>query len=304
MQSPAMYKHCPLELTANIWLVGNYYFNLYLIKGTHACALVEMGVSAVVDAVIGQIDSLGVSPDYLVLAHPHTDHITGMPGLMERYPKARLVAAEGARDFALHPKALPGMVYEDQYIATRLGQVGLPAGRPALQALSFPEDHRVIDQPVDIDLGGLTLRCLPVPSHSPGNLAVHVPERNTLFVSDSLGFHYPGRGFCPLFFTGFGVFQATLAELEALKPEIVGPGHQGALAGPDAETVFRQAREAADGVLATVRASNESDAAIAERLFEKYYVDEFTLYSEENIMGCCRLLVRRAKEALLVATVP
>jgi len=298
MQSPAMYKHCPLELTANIWLVGNYYFNLYLIKGTHACALVEMGVTAVVDAVIGQIDSLGVSPDYLVLAHPHTDHITGMPGLIERYPKAQLVAGEGARDFALHPKALPGMVYEDQHIAARLIQIGLPAARSSLAAMPFPEDHHVIAQTGDIDLGGVTLRCIPVRGHSPGNLVVHVPERAALFVSDSLGFHYPGRGFCPLFFTGFGAFQATLAELASLKPDIVGPGHQGAITGPDVEPAFRQARVAADSVLAIVRDSGEPDAVIAGRLFEKYYVDEFTLYSEENIMGCCRLLVRRAKEAL------
>jgi hypothetical protein len=106
--SPAMYKDCPLELTADIWLVGNYFFNQYLIRGTRACALVEMGVTAVVDAAIAQLDSLGASPDYLVLVHPHTDHITGLPGLMQRYPGARLVAGEGAREFALHPKALPG----------------------------------------------------------------------------------------------------------------------------------------------------------------------------------------------------
>ncbi len=298
MQPPAMYKRCPLELTADVWLLGDYFFNLYLVKGTRAWALVEMGVTAVVDAVIGQLDSLGVSPDYLVLTHPHADHITGLPRLVERYPKAQLVAGEGARDFALHPKALPGMVYEDQHIAARLSQIGLPAARSSLKTLPFPEDHHVISQTKDIDLGGVTLRCIPVRGHSPGNLAVHVPERAALFVSDSLGFHYPGRGFCPLFFTGFRAFQVTLAELASLKAGIVGPAHQGPIIGPDVETAFRQAQDAAEGVLATVRDSGESDEVISGILFEKYYVDEFTLYSEENIMGCCRLLVRRAREAL------
>ncbi len=298
MQPPAMYKHCPLELTTDVWLLGNYFFNLYLVKGTRACALVEMGVTAVIDAVIGQLDRLGVSPDYLVLTHPHADHITGLPGLIEKYPRARLVAGAGAREFALHPKALSGMISEDHYTAARLGQVGLPAGRPALQTLSFPEDHSAIGQPAEIDLGGLTLRCLPVQGHSPGNLAIHVPERGALFVSDSLGFHYPGRGFCPLFFTGYGEFMATLAELASLKPDFVGPAHQGTITGPGVETAFRQAHDAAEGVLATVRESGEADEVVAGRLFEKYYVDEFTLYSEQNIMGCCRLLVRRAKEAL------
>ena len=91
---------------------------------------------------------------------------------------------------------------------------------------------------------------------------------------------------------------ATLAELASLKPDFVGPAHQGTITGPGIETAFRQAHDAAEGVLATVRDSGESDEVIAGRLFEKYYVDEFTMYSEDNIMGCCRLLVRRAKEAL------
>ena len=298
MQIPAMYKKCPLELAPDIWLVGNYFFNLYLIKGSRACALVELGVTAVVDAVLEQLDSLGVAPDYLVLTHPHADHINGLPGFMERYARARLVAGEGARAFARHPKALPGMVFEDRHIGARLGRLGLPPGRAALETLPFPENHHVITQPEEIDLGGLTLRCLPVQGHAPGNIAVHVPERAALLVSDSLGFHYPGRGFCPLFFTGYRAFVETLAELASLKPAIVGPAHQGVIAGSEVATAFRQARAAAEGVLKTVRDSDEPDEVIAGRLFEKYYVDEFTLYSEANISGCCRLLVRRAREAL------
>jgi len=298
MQQPEMYDHCPLELTSDIWLLGNYFFNLYLVRGRRASALIEMGVSAVVDDVIGQLEGLGISPDYLVLAHPHADHLSGLPGLSERYPGARVVAGKGARNFALHPKALPGMISEDRYIATRLCEVGLPAGRASLQTLSFPEDHLVIEQMQAIDLGGVTLRCITVEGHSPGNLVVHVPEKRALFVSDSLGFHYPGRGFCPLFFTGFHKFKATLGELAAIGPEIVGPAHQGAITGPEVSTAFKQARAAANDMLTFVKESKQSDDVIAQQLFEIYYVDEFTLYSEENIMGCCRLLVRRAGEAL------
>ncbi|CAD7839127.1 MAG: hypothetical protein [Olavius algarvensis Delta 4 endosymbiont] len=298
MQQPEKYNHCPLEPAPDIWLLGNYFINLYLVRGRRASALFEMGVSAVVDDVIRQLEGLGIAPDYLVLAHPHTDHLSGLPGLRQRYPGARLVAAEGARNFALHPKALPGMISEDAHITARLGEVGLPAVRPSLQTLSFPADHHVVGQTEDIDLGGVTLRCIPVEGHSPGNLVIHVPGKEALFVSDSLGFHYPGRGFCPLFFTGYAPFMSTLVELEALGPAIVGPGHQGAITGPAAAVVFERAREAADGVLKIVGDGTGEDAIIAEQLFQKYYVDEFTLYSPENIMGCCRLLVRRAREAL------
>jgi len=298
MQQPEKYNHCPLELTSGIWLLGNYFINLYLVCGRRASALFEMGVSAVVDDVIEQLEGLGITPDYLVLAHPHTDHLSGLPGLRQRYPDARLVAGDGAREFAQHPKALSGMVSEDAHIATRLGEVGLPAGRAPLQALTFPPDHHVIGQTEDIDLGGATLRCIPVKGHSPGNLVVQVPEKKALFVSDSLGFHYPGRGFCPLFFTGYEPFMLTLTELEALEPAIVGPGHQGVISGVAVAAAFANARAAANEVLDIVRQGGADDDAITRHLYTKYYVDEFTLYSPENIMGCCRLLVRRAHQVL------
>ncbi len=298
IKQPIQFESCPIELTSNIWLLGNYFFNLYLVNGTKASALVEMGVTAVVDAVIGQLEGLEVSPDYLVLTHPHTDHIAGLPGLLERYPRARLVAGAGAREFAMHPKALKSMLYEDRFIAGRLAGEGIYAGRPPLEALPFPEGHLSVDNQEDIDLGGLTLHCISVSGHSPGNIAVQVPERKALFVSDSLGFHYPGRGFCPLCFTGFDGFTDTLGMLESLKPDILGPGHQGPIIGPDAEKAFREARQEVNRVLDAVRDSGTDDEALARAFFRKYYVDEFTLYSEENILNCCRLLVRRAREAL------
>ena len=83
----------------------------------------------------------------------------------------------------------------------------------------------------EIDLGGVTLRFLAVGGHAPGNLAVFIPEERTLLASDSLGFHYPGGGFFPVFFTGYGEYMATLDRLESLHPERLGLGHYGWMRG-------------------------------------------------------------------------
>jgi glyoxylase-like metal-dependent hydrolase (beta-lactamase superfamily II) len=149
-----------------------------------------------------------------------------------------------------------------------------------------------------INLGGLTLDCFTVGWHSPGNLAVHVPELDALMVSDSLGFHYPGRGFCPLFFTGYKDFLATLDRLAALKPAIVCPAHQGALTGQQAASAFEDAhRTATEFRSRIIDADPADDANLFSELFHRFYKDEFKLYSPENIGNCIKLLIRRVRES-------
>ena len=48
----------PRELAPGLWVLGNYFFNLYLVKGSQASALIEIGVSAIVDEIIRQLKLL------------------------------------------------------------------------------------------------------------------------------------------------------------------------------------------------------------------------------------------------------
>lgn len=285
----------PEQLSENLWLLGNYFFSLYLVRGRDASALIETGISATCDAVIAQLDMLGIAPDYIVVTHPHSDHVTGLTGLCERFPQALPLIGRGAREFVSHPKAQLAMIREDRFMAMRLSERGYPIGRAPIAAFHFPDEGIDIAGPHEIDLGGITLRCLPVKGHSPGNIAIHLPEKEALMVSDSLGFHYPGRFFCPLFFTGFADYLATMDGLAALTPRILGFGHQGPLMGAEVGKAFISAREAALTLRDEVLAKRDNEA-LAERLFDQFYRDEFTLYSEENISGCMQLLIRRCLE--------
>ena len=287
----------PQRLADNLWVLGNYYFNLYLVRGTRASALIEMGVSAIVDSVIAQLDALKIEPDYLVLTHPHTDHFTGLAGLSERFPDAVMIAGEGAREFVSHPKAPASMLFEDRFISRRLAENGITPGRPPLETVTFPEKYTAVTEEIAIDLGSITLKCLPVGGHSPGNIIVHLPELDAVVAADSLGFHYPGRGFCPLFFTGYEDFLAALDQIADLKPAIIGPAHQGALTGAAAAGAVVDARRAAEDIYERVVKAHRAGRDIADDLFEEFYRAEFTLYSENNIGNCMHLLVRRALEA-------
>lgn len=286
----------PMEISPHVWMLGNYFFNLYLVTGHNRSALFESGISGCIDSVIAQLDVLGVSPDYLIPSHPHSDHITGLPGLMERFPRARIVMAAGAKEFITHPKALPLLIKEDSFMSKGLERMGIVPGRPPLEVIPEIRDALIVEDNCSLDLGGdIFLDLTKVGGHSPGNLLGFVKKDKTLFCSDSLGFHYPGRGFWPLYFTGAAAYVATIDLILSLDPRVIGPAHQGHLKA----TVSQAINETRDITLSTIERVKHtplSDTKLTQQMFEESYRDEFTLYTRENILNCTHLLIKRARE--------
>ncbi|MBI4963815.1 MAG: MBL fold metallo-hydrolase [Desulfomonile tiedjei] len=286
----------PRLLTDGLWVVGNYYFNSYLVKGEQATALIDVGVSAVVDDVIRQLDSLRIAPTFLVVTHPHTDHVTGLDGLQVRYPQALIVAAEGAADFLAHPKAGEVMALEDLHMADFLASKGLNPGRRPIEEPPSLNNCLIAKDGYEMDLGGLTLRFISVTGHAPGEIVAHIPEIDALILSDSLGFRYPGRGVFPLFFTNYSDYIASLDRLRNLRAKIVGVAHQGPLSGAQIEKAFEESGREAMRLRDKIRLDSRDDEEVAADVFKEYYKDELMIYTPENIMNCARLLVRRARE--------
>ena len=287
----------PQQLADNLWALGNYHYNLYLVRGASRTALVEVGVSAVVDEVLRQLEELGAEPDYLVVTHPHADHLTGLAGLRERFPEAAVLAGAGTREFAEHPKAARNLVQEDRYIHEAMAEKGYPPGRSPVEAPPSLSDARVVGEGDRLDLGGVTVGFLEAKGHSPGHLAVEVPEASALLVSDAVGFPFPGRGFFPMFFTGYRDYLLTLERIGAIAPRVLGFGHQGFALDDDVPRLVDEAAGAARALLDRVLAHEGDDAALAERLFDECYRDELTINSDGNIRGCVSLLIKRCRQA-------
>ena len=287
----------PRLLTDGLWVLGNYYFNLYLVKGEQASALIEVGVSAVVDDVIRQLEGLQVSPTFLVVTHPHADHITGLPGLRERFPQALVVAAEGTPEFLAHPKAGKAIVPEDRHMTNFLEAHGIKPGRPPVEEAPTLENCLIARDNDEMDLRGLTLRFLSVKGHAPGKIVAWVPQIRALMLSDSLGFRFPGRGVMPLFLTGYSDYIATLDRLEALQPSIIGVAHQGPVVGKkEVDEAFREARQTAAELRDRILRDQRDADDLVRDIFNTYYRDELTLYTEQNIVNCAKLVVKRARE--------
>jgi len=285
----------PHRLAEGLWVLGNSFFNLYLVRGKAASALVDTGISAMADEVIGQMEELGVKPDTLIVTHPHPDHINGLDALRERYPEARVVIGPGAREFLAHPRTEAALVAEDHFMAEFLTSRGYRPGRPPIGRPPSVNGAEVVSDNETIDLGGLTLRFLHVGGHAIGNILVHVPELHALMAADSLGFRIPSIGFFPIFFTGYADYMAAIDRLEALKPRILCLAHQGPLLGEDARKAFKDARKAARSLYEEIRNDPRDEDVIISELYPRFYRDELALYTSENIIGCCRLVIRRSR---------
>jgi 2-aminobenzoylacetyl-CoA thioesterase len=286
----------PPQLSGRIRVLGKRPFPAYLIRGDRCSALVEAGISATAEEVVGQLDGLEVTPDFIVITHPHTDHVTGLDPLRGRYPGIRVLAGEGAAAFLSHPAAATAIIAEDLYMAAHIEARGYPVGGSRAEKVPDLADARICGEGDELDLGGVTLRFLKVRGHSPGSLAVFVPEEKTLLASDSLGFHYSGNRLFPVFFTGYREYMATLDRLEPLRPEILGLGHHWFMRNKDAAEAFVLARKSAVGLRERLRDDLRDGETVVVEIVKGFYRDKLTLYSRENITNCCRLLLRRSLE--------
>ena len=287
----------PSQVTDNLWILGNDYFHLYLIKGSDACALVETGISATADILLEQLSSMGTEPDFLIVTHPHSDHVTGLDSLKHAFPRATVMVGNGAESFLNHPKAVKNIINEDRHMAESMASHGLLTRRQVITSVPSLAGCTVMSDGNELYLGGLMIRFLEAKGHSPGNLLVHIPGLKTLLVSDSLGNRYPGQRFFPTFFTGYDDYLATIDHLASLDPMILGLAHNGLFSkDEEIKEAFQKSRESANYVKAYVINDARDDETIARNLFRLYYNDELTIYSPENILNCCRLLVRRIRE--------
>jgi glyoxylase-like metal-dependent hydrolase (beta-lactamase superfamily II) len=286
----------PQQLSGRIWVSGDRPFPVYLVRGDHGSALIEAGISATADEVVRGLDWLEATPDFIVITHPHADHMMGLTPLRERYPCIRVLAGDGATAFLSHPAVAAAIVAEDRHMAAYLAARGYPVGCAPVKKAPDLGDALICKDGEELDLGGVTLRFLEVRGHSPGNLAVFIPGEKTLLASDSLGFHYSGGGFFPVFFTGYREYMATLDRLESLRPEILGLGHQWFMRTDEAAAPFVPARRAAVGLRERLRDDSRDGETVVAGIVNEFYRDELTLYSRENIINCCRLLLRRSLE--------
>lgn len=166
--------------------------SLGLITGKNATLAVDSGNGMGHGLwLLWQTETLGLPPvRWAALTHWHWDHVMGGRAVQEA--GGTLLCTKGTYRQLL---ALSEYEWTDEAIAQRV-ECGLEIpfcqkgileeypGEPRF--LEPPVPDMVLEGPATIDLGGVTVRLLPLASdHSPDGLVVHCPEDKVVYLGDS-----------------------------------------------------------------------------------------------------------------------
>ncbi|NLB49995.1 MAG: MBL fold metallo-hydrolase, partial [Clostridiaceae bacterium] len=136
-------------------------YNSFLVKGDEKTALIDPVQEDTVDQLLHNLQEMGVNQlDYIFSLHAEQDHSGAARILLDRFPGAKIVASAKVAEF-----------------------LGVLLHLPV-------EDMLVVAEGDKVDLGGVSLECMPIPfAHWPDNTMFWMAEERILFPSDLFGSH-------------------------------------------------------------------------------------------------------------------
>lgn len=205
----------------------------YLMEGRERDCLIDggWGFCNSLDAVRGKPEKPLIS----IATHSHFDHI-GMLHLVD----LRLGHASEASVFK-HPDPI-----RTQALPFLAGKPVL-VGRACVEASSIDQMPCSLSETVDdgatIDLGGVVLRIIHTPGHSPGSLTVFVEEPGLLFCADTL---HDGHIYDDIAGADRTALARSHRRLSEINFRIACPGHGAVLSRPEALNVIAAYRQKLD----------------------------------------------------------
>lgn len=130
------------------------------------------------DNMVNFIAECGCTPEYIILTHGHCDHMAGVPFYKELFPEIKVVACAAEKEVLADP---------NQNFCRMIGQT-----------ISMEADIWVNDGDA-LTVGGMELKFLHTPGHSPGGMCISVGDillsGDTLFKNSIGRTDFPNASF-------------------------------------------------------------------------------------------------------------
>ncbi|NMA64591.1 MAG: MBL fold metallo-hydrolase [Syntrophomonadaceae bacterium] len=292
-----------MKLTEHVCRMGNRHFNFFVV-GNREAVIVECGVTGAVASLYRQWQAMDHKPRiHLLLAmHAHFDHVCGIPTLQELFPQAAVAASKPAARVLSKQKILADFFEQDARMVDYLVNEGIldePVDVPAVRSI---EVDRTLVEGQAVEVGdGVSLEIIEAPGHSPCSLAAYLPSDQVMFLSDAGGFQISDTDIFPIFFQSYPLYIETIKRLMGYPTRVLAIPHQRIWSGSEVESFYQRALKSAQDAFEAIRhhideGKDEDD--LKEELFYRYYRDDLSIYTTENIGLCIDLLIRRVKECL------
>lgn len=293
------------KVSEKVYLLGDSYYQVYLIKGEN-CALVETGLSYTVPKVVDQLAELGISPEeisYLVITHAHFDHTCGAPGLQRAIPNLRTIASPVAAKVLAKGKVVAGHFIEDKAVVETLSEKSVIEHYDASFHPSTTINVDLIMNEGDtLDLGkGCTLNFYSTPGHSPCSMSVYLPLGEVFFPSDCLGYPFRNKDVFPMYFSGLREYINSIEKVSGIESSV--------LAFPQSPIIpekieirkfidrsLKITEQVHDFIIMSYQSGRDFEN-ISQELFPRFYLDGMAIQSKSIIKVCTDLIVRRSLEA-------
>lgn len=209
--------------------------NVYLLAGEQT-TLVDTGMPGTASRILDYVQGLGRAPGdvtRIVLTHYHVDHLGSTAALKER---------TGAKVLA-HPGDAPVISGEEPHPPPNQALMRvLFRIVPAMSRFDPVTPDVLLEDGAELDiLGGATV--VHVPGHTPGAIALHLPEKRLLICGDAIDNRGGNLGAPPSPFT---VDQdqaiASIRRMAELDFDVLCPGHGSAVVGGAGDRVRELAR--------------------------------------------------------------
>jgi glyoxylase-like metal-dependent hydrolase (beta-lactamase superfamily II) len=172
----------PERVVPGVYLLRFEIGQVYLWEWSGGLTVIDTGIDGSADAILHAIDAIGRQPDdvkEILLTHFHQDHRGGAFELARR-TGAPVIAhrADAPVIRGDQPEPPPNLTELERPIAEAVIP-RVPPARPVAV------DREVEDG--DTTAGGGLI--VGVPGHTPGSIALLVPDRRVLFTGDTIAFH-------------------------------------------------------------------------------------------------------------------
>jgi len=191
-------------------------------------ALIDGGTSSEAQEIVKSLKDFGLLPlDYILISHSHWDHHQAIPALLEEMSGKKV-------ELLAHPKAIP--LLEDP------SRVGYDFGTGSLLPIIGVEPVKEGDV---VDLGGIELKVIDTPGHTPDCISLLDSKNRNIFVSDAVADKTDDTTCVPAFMPPSfdpDTYVSTLEKLKKYNFESICLGHYGMYYGPDVKEILDEAR--------------------------------------------------------------